>query len=159
MRGSFRPPRVSATTARTDSLTRRIRSLIGALRYVVGGHERPVRAHELPLLPGEPGLRAGRQFLGLAGLTRGKRRREGAALPEVVVVDLRDGCPEPVLQLGLRRLHVLALPLERARLGEVQLDRENRDEAGPRAYDSSAAAAAPADTGSSSDVRSTSRVS
>ena len=77
------------------------------------------------------------------------------------MVDLRHGRAETVGELGLRRLDVLALPLERSSLREVQLDRQDRDEATAaarrRAQDSSAGA--PAGTGSSSEVRSTSRVS
>jgi hypothetical protein len=82
-------------------------------------------------------------------------------LPELVVIHLGDGRAEAVRELRLRGLDVLALPLQRSRLGEVQLDRQNRDEAGAAsrrpAQDSSAGA--PAGTGSSSEVRSTSRVS
>jgi hypothetical protein len=74
-----------------------------------------------------------------------------------VVVDLRDRGAEAVLELRLRREDVLALPFERAGLREVELDREDRDEAG--AQESSDAAADAAGTASSSDVRSTSRVS
>src|SRR5581483_10984826 len=156
--GSFSVPTASATTARTDSFTRRMRSLI-ALRYprsVGGRDERPVGAHELPLLAGEPRLGACRELLRVARLARDERRGQRTALPEVVVVHLGDGGAEPVGELRLRRLHVLPLALERPRVGEVQLDGENRDEAAA-AYDSSADA--PAGTGCSSDVRSTSRVS
>ena len=71
------------------------------------------------------------------------------------MVDFGDGGAEAVRELRLRRLDVLALALQRACVGEVQFDSENRNEAG--AQDSSADA--PAGTGSSSEVRSTSRVS
>src|SRR5262249_26784272 len=50
IRGSFRPPTASASTARTDSLTRRIRSL-GIER-----HHLPVDPDALELLPVEVSL-------------------------------------------------------------------------------------------------------
>ena len=43
------------------------------------------------------------------------------------MVDLRDREPEPLPELGLHGLQVLPLALERARLGEVQLDGEDAD--------------------------------
>ena len=125
--------------------------------FVVRRHERALRSDELPFLPREPALGARSELLGLAGAACDERGGQRAALPDVVVVDLGHRGAEAVLQLRLCRLDVLALALQRARLGEVELDRENRDEAGAAAYDSSAGA--PAGTGSSSDVRSTSRVS
>jgi len=124
---------------------------------VPGRHERPVATDELPLLAGEPCLRPSGELLRTVGVPRHDCRGQRAALPEIVMADLGDGRAEPVLELRLRRLDVLALPLQRPGGGEVQLDREDRDEA--RAQDSPAdAAPAPVAT-SSSDVRSTSRVS
>jgi hypothetical protein len=125
--------------------------------FVVGRHKCALGTHELPLLRCEPSLRARRELLGLARITRHERHRQRTALPELVVVDLGDGGAEAIRELCLRRLDVLALAFERACAGEVQLDCENRDEAGVAAQDSSAGA--PAGTGSSSEVRSTSRVS
>jgi hypothetical protein len=75
------------------------------------------------------------------------------------MIDLGDGRAEAAGELRLGRLHVLALALQRPSLGEVELDRENRDETGGRAQDASADAPAPVGTGVSSEVRSTSRVS
>ena len=46
-------------------------------------------------------------------------------LPELVVLDLGHRRAEALVQLGLRGLDVLPFPLERAVLGEVQLDRED----------------------------------
>jgi hypothetical protein len=46
-----------------------------------------------------------------------------------VVFDLRNGRAEAVLELRLGGENVLALALQRPGLGEVELDRENRDEA------------------------------
>jgi hypothetical protein len=128
------------------------------MKLVLGVDESPLDAHQLPLLAGEPALRAGGELLGAARVAGRERRRDRRPLPQVVVVDLGDRGAEAVLELRLRRQDMLALPLQRARLGEVELGDEDRDEAG--AQDSSAvAAAAPAGAGSSSDVRSTSRVS
>jgi hypothetical protein len=73
------------------------------------------------------------------------------------MVDLRHRGPEAVLELRLRRGDVLALALQRARLGEVELDRQDGDEAA--AQDSAAGPAAAVGTASSREVRSTSRVS
>src|SRR4051794_15963782 len=83
-------------------------------------------------------------------------KRERRSLPQVVVVDLGDGRAEPVAEVVLRRADVMALALQRRRLREVQLDGEDRDEAQGH-VELYAAASAP--DGSSSDVRSTSRVS
>ena len=59
--------------------------------------------------------------------------RQLRPLPQVVVVDLGDCGAEAVAQVVPRRAQVMALALQRARLGEVQLDREDRDEAGAHA--------------------------
>lgn len=82
------------------------------------------------------------------------------------MADLGNGRAEPVLELRLGGLDVLALALERARFGEVELDRKNCDEAAaqgsmttdPAVPDAVATAVAPG-TFTSSEVRSTSRVS
>src|SRR5204863_1485266 len=67
-------------------------------------------------------------------LPRRAREHEPRALPEVVVVDLGDRGTEALLQLRLRRLDVLALALQRPRVGEVQLDREDPHVAGGVAH-------------------------
>jgi DNA-binding NarL/FixJ family response regulator len=59
--------------------------------------------------------------------TRGARDSQARSLPELVVVDLRHGCSEAVVQLRLRRFEIPALALERAVLGEVELDGEDAD--------------------------------
>ena len=56
--------------------------------------------------------------------------REARALPELVVVDLRHRGAEAPLELRLDRQQLLALALERAVLGEVQLGGEDADVAG-----------------------------
>src|SRR5579872_3924072 len=147
MRGSLSAPSASASTARTDSLTRRMRSLIWR-------HHLPLDRHDLELLPVEIPLRLVEQSGDAALVTCDARDGEPRALPEVVVVDLGDGRTEPVLQLRLHGLHVLALSLQRARLGEVELDGEDADVAGGQVgYDAAAGA------GSLRSVRSTCRVS
>src|SRR4029077_20988131 len=123
IRGSASSTIASATTARTHSFTRRIRS-------VIGRHQDVARPGQHPVLAREPGLGPSRELLGLPCLPGCEGRRQRAALPEVVVVDLGDGGTEPVRELRLRREHVLALALQRPGLGEVQLRRENRDVAG-----------------------------
>src|SRR5581483_5440702 len=123
IRGSFSSPIPSATTARTDSLTRRMRSLT----VVTGCDEQAVTAHEHRFARREPSLGAGGQLL---GLVRGPRRAgdgERRTLPEVVVVDLGDRGAEAAAQRVPRRAHVVALALQRAGFGEVQLDGEDRD--------------------------------
>src|SRR5262249_23480354 len=80
---------------------------------------------ELELLAVQVALRLVEQLLGLAVLARDAREREPAALPELVVVDLGDRDPEPVLELRLRRLDELPLALQRPGLREVQLDGED----------------------------------
>jgi hypothetical protein len=78
----------------------------------------------------EEALGAVKQLVEGADLARSARHDEARTLPEIVVVDLGDRRPEPVLQLRLRRGDVLALSFKRAGLGKVQLYRENSDVAG-----------------------------
>ena len=56
-------------------------------------------------------------------LARDAGERQPRALPDVVVVDLRDGGTDAVLELRLRRAQEVSLLLQRVRVGEVQLDR------------------------------------
>jgi hypothetical protein len=138
--------------------SRVVRRPYSSFTRVLRGHDRPLGAHQNPLLRGQPLLRARRELLRGARVACDERGRERRALPQVVVAHLGDRRAEPVLQLGFRREHVLALAFQRPRLREMELDGEDRDEAG--AQDSSGGeATAPAGAGSSSDVRSTSRVS
>src|SRR5579862_1914876 len=153
-RGPHPPPRSYALEVCCETgLRRGAREQLEAL--VVRRHERPLAAHQLPFLAREPRLRARGELVGRARVARDQGGRQRAALPELVMVDLRDRRAEAVCELRLRRLHVLPLALQRPCLREVQLDRDDCDEA--RAQDWSAAV--PAGTASSSDVRSTSRVS
>jgi hypothetical protein len=95
------------------------------LETVVERDNLPLDAGELELLAGEVALGAVQQLQQLAMVARHARKRQPRALPELVMIDLRDRRSEPLLQLRLRRLDVLALALQRPRLGEVELDREN----------------------------------
>jgi hypothetical protein len=97
---------------------------------VVGRHDHQLRPDEYPVLSCEPLLGARGKLFGLPGLARDERRRQPAALPQLVVVDLGDRGAETVLQLCLGRQDVLPLALERPGLGEVELDGEDRDKAG-----------------------------
>src|ERR671931_824716 len=116
MRGSLSSPMPSESTSFTASSTRRRRSLIEC-------HELPRAQPELPLLAVQVALRLVEQPFCLPRLARDARHRQAGALPQIVVVDLRDRGTESVLELCLRRAHELALPLQRAGLGEVQVDR------------------------------------
>ena len=73
------------------------------------------------------------QLLHAAVVPRDAGDRETGTLPELVVVDLGDGGSEAVLQLRLHRFDELALALQRARLGKVQLGGEDPDVAGAHA--------------------------
>ena len=57
---------------------------------------------------------------------RPARERDGerGALPEVLVVDLGDGRPEPSVELRLERRDLLALALEVPHVVEVEMDEE-----------------------------------
>jgi hypothetical protein len=94
---------------------------------VVRGDEQVVAAQELPLTGGEPALGACSEILGVVCRARDAGDRQGAALPEVVVVDFRDSCAEAVAQVVLRGAHEVALPLQRSRLGKMELRRQDRD--------------------------------
>src|SRR5262249_1016432 len=68
--------------------------------------------------------------LHLALVARDHGGGQPRTLPQLVMVDLGHGRAEAVLELRLRRLDELALTLERARLRELELDREDADVAG-----------------------------
>src|SRR5919197_1100489 len=120
IRGSLSSPIPSESTSLTASFTRRIRSLIER-------HELPRPRPELPLLAVQVALRLVEEPLRLPRLAGDARDRQPRALPQLVVVDLRDRRAEPVLELRLRRPDELPLPLQRPGLGEVQVDREDAD--------------------------------
>src|SRR2546423_6947141 len=118
IRGSFSSPIPSESTSFTASLTRRMRSLIER-------HELARARPELPFLAVQVPLRLVEESLRLAGLAGDARDGQARALPQLVVVDLRHRRAETVLELGLRRADELALALQRAGLGEVQVDRHD----------------------------------
>src|SRR3712207_8753295 len=89
--------------------------------------ELPARAVHFELLGVQVALDVVEKPCGLAVLARDAGDGEPRALPEVVVVDLRNRRAEAVLELRLRRLDELPLPLQRSRLGEVELDRKDSD--------------------------------
>jgi hypothetical protein len=98
------------------------------IRSVIETHDVSLPGDHGPFLPVQPALRVVEQPLGLARLTRHDGGGQAAALPQLVVVDLGDGCAEAVLQLRLGRLDVPALALEGARLRKVELDGQDADE-------------------------------
>src|SRR5205823_4834316 len=86
-----------------------------------------LRANELVLLPVQVAHRLVEQAMNLTLFACDARERQPRSLPELVVVDLRDGRAEAVLQLRLRRLDELPLSLQRTGFGEVELERQDSD--------------------------------
>ena len=136
IRGSFNSGSVSARTWRTDSFTRRIRSLIRDIQathalqpeaLVVGVDDEAVDEGDVPFLAAEPALGLVEQPLELVVLARDAGDRQPRALPDVVMVDLRDRGADAILELRLRGADGVALLLQRVRLGEVQLTGEDAD--------------------------------
>src|SRR5215467_1990416 len=147
----------SRSSAAGSSSPFRLRSIsstafIGA-SLVLGIDQESLHERDLPLLPPQPPFRLVEQPLDLVVLTRDAGRRDPRALPDVVVVDLGDRRSDSILQLRLRRSQEMPLLLQRVRLGEVELAGEDPDPAAGHEWMRYDAA------GSSSDVRSTSRVS
>ena len=131
IRGSFSSGTASARTCRTDSFTRRIRSLIpyssesprGGNRQRLGTRvvridDEAVGERDLPLLPAQPALRLVEQPLDLAMLARDAGDRDPRALPDVVMVDLRNRRADTVLELRLRAAQEVPLLLQRMRRRE-----------------------------------------
>src|SRR3954454_1951015 len=121
MRGSFRPAASCAErTSLTASFTLRIRAL------AILDHPLPGTAHDLAhhiVRRGESALHPHALWklrfhisceLG-SGVVHDRRRtpdergRKGAALPQIVVIRLRHGGAETLLEVRLQRLHFLAL--------------------------------------------------
>src|SRR6266516_2577946 len=123
----------SRTSAAESSSPFRLRSIsstacIGASLFL-GIDQEALRERDLPRLGAQPALGLVEQPLDLPVLARDTRSRDARALPDIVVVDLRDGRADAVLELRLRGAKVLALFLQRVRLREVELARENSDPA------------------------------
>jgi hypothetical protein len=130
------------------------------MRPLIRCHHLSFRVHEDVVLPVEIANSLLEQRLDLAMLARDASEGEAASLPQVVVIDLGDRGAEAVLELRLRRLHELALALERARLGEVELDGEDADVAGAHgAYSAVVVAGSGSGVGALRSVRSTCFVS
>jgi hypothetical protein len=68
--------------------------------------------------------------LELIEAARGERRRQRRPLPAVLMVDLGHRRAETPLDLGLQGRQLLALPLEVAGGGEVEVDEQKGDESG-----------------------------
>src|SRR4051812_18793079 len=115
----------SRTSAAGSSSPFRFRSIsstacIGASLFL-GIDQEALAARDLPLLASQPALGLVEQPLDLPVLTRDTRGRDARALPDVVVVDFRDGRADAVLELRLRGANIVALLLQRVRLREVEL--------------------------------------
>src|SRR5207248_6780490 len=142
----------SRTSAAESSSPFRLRSIsstacIGASLFLGIDHE-ALRKRNLPLLGAQPALGLVEQPLDLPVLARDTRSRDARALPGVVVVDLRDGRADAVLELRLRGAKMMALLLQRVRLREVELAGENSDPAARHGPDSSGLDGALDDRGS-----------
>src|SRR5215469_15085988 len=147
----------SRTSAADSSSPFRFRSISSTAciraSLILGIDEEPLGPHDLPLLPTQPPLCLVEQPLDLAVLPGRACRRDARTLPDVVVIDLRHGRSDPVLELRLRGAQVVTLLLQRMRFGKVQLTGEDPDPAARHGLGGYEAGA------SSSEVRSTSRVS
>src|SRR5207248_2066977 len=99
IRGSFSSPTPWAITARTDSLTRRMRSDTAGTLLIVGSDEQTLAAHEHPVSGGEPPLGAADKLFRVVRAPRDAGDGQRRTLPELVVVDLRDGGTEPVAEV------------------------------------------------------------
>src|SRR6266550_8152105 len=142
----------SRTSAAESSSPFRLRSIsstarIGASLFLGIDHE-ALRERDLPRLGAQPALGLVEQPLDLPVLARDTRSRDARALPDLVVVDLRDGSADAVLELRLRGAKVMALLLQRVRLREVELAGENSDPAARHGPDSSGLDGALDDRGS-----------
>src|SRR3954469_7866176 len=141
MRGSFRPAASCAErTSLTASFTLRILALaildhppafkVHVLsQHVLGRDEAALDPHALGKLRVDVALELGCRVGDHGGSAPHERRRERAALPQVVVVGLRDGGPETLLQVRLQRLHLLALALQAVVFRQVEVDLDKADEA------------------------------
>src|SRR3712207_4195603 len=119
--------RAAGARSRSPRLSPSIRRPLQTDVSVCARDELPARAGHFELLGVQVALDVVEKPCGLAVLARDAGDGEPRALPEVVVVDLRNRRAEAVLELRLRRLDELPLPLQRSRLGEVELDRKDSD--------------------------------
>src|SRR3954452_1294811 len=89
MRGSFSVGIVSETTALIASSTRRMRG-DRVVCLVIERHQIALVGEQLELLTCQPALSGVEELVGLSGLARDAGEREPRALPDVMMVDLRD---------------------------------------------------------------------
>src|SRR5919201_6245206 len=122
---------------------------------VVERHHLALEEAELEGLAGQVALRAIEELFDLAVTAGDARDGQPRPLPQLVVVDFGDRRAEAPLQLRLDGQQLLALALQRAVLGKVQLGREDADVAGAQGSYAEVVVGA----GVSRSVRSTSRVS
>src|SRR4051794_22848819 len=134
MRGSFSPSaRRPESTSRTASFTLRMRSEgILAIQEVFARHKNSFHSNPVGKHPHDITLQTGRGVRERSRVAPDQRRGDRGALPEVVMVGLRNGGAEAPLQLGLERLELLALALEAAVVREVDVDLQQTDEAHSR---------------------------
>src|SRR5215208_2946077 len=97
------------------------------MRSLIERHDLTLDPSELELAPGQEPFGAVEELLELAVLTRDAGKCQPRPLPHVMVVDLRHGRAEALLQLRLRRYDVLPLPLQRRGVREMQLERQDSD--------------------------------
>src|SRR5688500_7542249 len=130
MRGSRRSPAmwIERTSFRA-SLTRRMRSPAILMKSLVGGHHGSLDTDTLGEVPVEPAFNPVGAGCNVVGGPADQRRGERGALPELVLIGLGDRRAEAVVELSLHRLKLLALALERAVVGEVEVHLEDGDEA------------------------------
>src|SRR3954454_24376447 len=122
MRGSLRPSaRCEDRTSRTASLTRRIRAP-GILEHFLAGNEHPIYETPLAELSLHIAPELGTRVVHDRGRSAHERRGERGALPQVVMVGLRDRGTEAALQLRLQRDDLLALALQAPVVREVKLN-------------------------------------
>src|SRR5215216_5351064 len=130
MRGSLRPSaRRAETTSRTASFTRRMRSAI--LEKVLPGHHPAFHRSAIGKHRDDVSLQSRRSIAERACLSTHECRGQLRALPQVVVIRLRDRRAEAPLELRLEGAQLLALALEASVVGEVEVDLEEADEAQP----------------------------
>src|SRR5262245_14867579 len=119
--------RAAAAPGGWGCAARRGHGAAGAGVRLGDAHDFALGAHELELPSRQVALGLVEKLLGLPVLTGDTGHRQPSALPELVMVDLGDRHTEAVLQLRLRGVDVLALPLERTCVGKVQLDAQDPD--------------------------------
>src|SRR5437016_2265899 len=124
MRGSLRPSAIRVErTSRSASFTRRMRSPGTLLPQNLARRNHPaLEADPVGELGLDVALHVIRRSIERAGVAADEARGQRRALPQVVMIGFRHRGAEALLELGLQRQQFLPLPLQRAVLGEVQVD-------------------------------------